>query len=287
MAKNGSGKITALEIVAARARQLMLEAVIKAGLGHLGGSFSEIDVLIALYFHIMKIDPENPKWPERDRFILSKGHGAVGFFTTLSLRGFFSKDVLMTFRQDNSILGGHPDMQKVPGVEMSTGSLGHGLSVGVGMALGAKLDGMKHRVFVLVGDGESQEGSIWEAAMAAPQHKLDNLTVILDRNRIQQSNFTDEIVSIEPCADKWKAFRWEVREIDGHNMAEIVDVLQSVPFKQGKPSLILSHSVKGKGVSFMENTQAWHGGAPKGELAEKARKELNQRLEELTCQQAR
>ena len=287
MAKNGSGKITALEIVAARARQLMLQAVIKAGLGHLGGSFSEIDVLIALYFHIMKIDPENPKWPERDRFILSKGHGAVGLFTTLSLRGFFSKDVLMTFRQDNSILGGHPDMQKVPGVEMSTGSLGHGLSVGVGMALGAKLDGMKHRVFVLVGDGESQEGSIWEAAMAAPQHKLDNLTVILDRNRIQQSNFTDEIVSIEPCADKWKAFRWEVREINGHNMAEIVDALQSVPFKQGKPSLILSHSVKGKGVSFMENTQAWHGGAPKGELAEKARKELNQRLEELTCQQAR
>lgn len=287
MSKNGSARIRELEIVAATARQLMLEAVIKAGLGHLGGSFSEIDVLIALYFRIMKIDPANPKWPERDRFILSKGHGAVGFFTTLCLRGFFSKDVLMTFRQDNSILGGHPDMQKVPGVEMSTGSLGHGLSVGVGMALGAKLDGMKHRVFVLVGDGESQEGSIWEAAMAAPQHKLDNLTVILDRNRIQQSNFTDEIVSIEPCADKWKAFRWEVREIDGHNMAEIVDALQSVPFKQGKPSLILSHSVKGKGVSFMENTQAWHGGAPKGELAEKARKELNQKLEELTCQQAR
>jgi transketolase len=276
-----------LEIQAARARQLMLEAVIKAGLGHLGGSYSEVDVLIALYFRVMKVDPADPKWPDRDRFVLSKGHGAVGLFSTLCLRGFFSRDVMMTFRTDDSILGGHPDMHKVPGVEMSTGSLGHGLPVAVGMALAAKLDGKKHRVFSLVGDGESQEGSIWEAAMAAPQHKLDNLTVILDRNRIQQSNFTDEVVKLEPVADKWRAFGWAVREVDGHDMTKVVEALESVPFEKGKPSLFLSRSVKGKGVSFMENTQAWHGGAPKGEQAEQARKELAQKLEALTCQPSR
>lgn len=287
MSEKGPKTTKELEVLAAEARLLMLEAVIKAGLGHLGGSFSEIDVLIALYFRVMKVDPRNPQWPERDRFVLSKGHGAVGLFSALCLRGFFSREVMMTFRQDGSILGGHPDMHKVPGVEMSTGSLGHGLPVGVGMALGAKLDGRKHRVFVLIGDGESQEGSIWEAAMAASRHKLDNLTVILDRNRIQQSDFTEEITALEPCADKWRAFGWEVREIDGHDMNAIVQTLESVPFRGGKPSLLLSRSVKGKGVSFMENTQAWHGGAPKAELAEKARKELSQKLEELTCQPSR
>lgn len=267
-----------LERKAKEARKWLIETLVTAGAGHPGGALSSIDVMVALYFQVMKIDPKRPQWDERDRFILSKGHSSIGLYTVLFLKGFINKETLLTFRQNGSILSGHPDMRKVPGVEMSTGSLGHGLSVGVGMAIAGKMDKKDYRVFVIVGDGESQEGSIWEAAMSAAHYKLDNLTVILDRNRIQIDGFTENVMSLEPYADKWRAFGWEVKEINGHAMAEIVPALQSVPFSKGKPSLVLSKTTKGKGVSFMENNHLWHGGAPKGELAEQAKREVEEAL---------
>ncbi|MEW5984248.1 MAG: transketolase [Acidobacteriota bacterium] len=271
--------IPELEHIAKQARQLIVETVIHAGVGHAGGSLSAVEVMTALYFDVMRIDPDNPKWEDRDRFVLSKGHGAVGLYTHLHLRGLMSRDTLFTFRANGSSLAGHPDMHKVPFVEMSTGSLGHGLAAGIGMALAAKLDGKSYRTFVMIGDGESQEGSIWEGALCAPHYKLDNLTVILDRNRIQIDGFTEDIMSLEPVAAKWRAFGWEVREIDGHSMADVVSTLRAVPLAPGKPSFIVSNTVKGKGVSFMENNYVWHGGAPNGELAEIARRELAAALE--------
>lgn len=253
----------------------MVESLIAAGCGHPGGAFSSIDVIIALYFEVLKVDPNNPIWPERDYFILSKGHSSVGLYSALALRGFFDKEVMDTFRQDGSILGGHPDMHKVPGVEMSTGSLGHGLSVGIGLALAARMDKRKNRTYVLMGDGETQEGSVWEAAMAASHYKLDNLTGIVDRNRIQIDGYTEDIMSLEPYRLKWEAFGWEVAEINGHDMGEIVTTLKSVPLKPGKPSLIISHTTKGKGISFMEDKAEWHGKALMGDHAEQARIEAS------------
>ncbi|MBN1293317.1 MAG: transketolase [Candidatus Latescibacteria bacterium] len=267
-----------LERKAKEARKWLVETLVKCGAGHPGGALSSIDIMIALYFEVMNIDPNRPEWDERDRFILSKGHSSIGLYTTLYLKGMIEKDTLLTFRQNGSMLSGHPDMRKVRGVEMSTGSLGHGLSVGAGMALAGKMDKKKYRVFVIVGDGESQEGSIWEAIMFAAHYKLDNLTVILDRNGIQIDGITENIMSLEPYADKWKAFGWEVREINGHAMAEIVPALKSVPFTEGKPSVVIAHTIKGKGVSFMENTNAWHGGAPKGDLAAQALREVEEAL---------
>jgi transketolase len=234
--------------------------------------------MTALYFDVLKMDPANPRWDGRDRFVLSKGHCSLALYSHLHLKGLISREALLTFRQDGSLLSGHPDMLKVPFVEMSTGSLGHGLSVGVGMAIAGRLDRKNYRVFVLLGDGESQEGSVWEAAMSAAHFKLDNLTVIVDRNRIQIDGFTRDVMGVEPYADKWRAFGWEVREIDGHAMAEIVPALRGAPFAPGKPSMVLSRTVKGKGVSFMENNHAWHGGAPKGELAAQAMREVEAAL---------
>ena len=267
-----------LEHKAREARKLIVETLITAGVGHGGGSLSSADVMTALYFDVMKLDPANPRWDGRDRFVLSKGHCSVGLYAHLCLRGLISKEDLLSFRQNGSLLSGHPDMLKVPYVEMSTGSLGHGLSVGVGMALAGRMDKKDYRVFVLVGDGESQEGSIWEAAMSAGHYKLDNLTVIIDRNNIQIDGFTEKIMTLEPYADKWRAFGWEVREINGHSMAEIVPTLKSVPFSSGKPSLVIAHTTKGKGVTFMENNHLWHGGAPKGDLAAQARREVDDAL---------
>jgi transketolase len=269
-----------LDRKAREARRLIIETAVTAGLGHIGGSLSSTDVMTALYFDILRLDPANPNWDGRDRFVLSKGHSSLALYAQLHLKGFIDRETLLTFRQDGSQLSGHPDMRKVPFVEMSTGSLGHGLSVGVGMALAGRLDRKDYRVFVIVGDGESQEGSVWEAAMSAAHYKLDNLVVILDRNRIQIDGFTEHVMSLEPYADKWRAFGWEVREIDGHRMSEIVPTLRSVPFSKGKPSLVLSKTTKGKGVSFMENNHLWHGGAPKGALAEQALKEVRAALEE-------
>ena len=251
----------------------MVEALINAGCGHPGGAFSCIDFLVALYFNYLRIDPENPKFVARDRFILSKGHSSVALYSVLHLKGFFDRNVLLSFRQDNSLLGGHPDMHKVPGIEMSTGSLGHGLSVGIGCALAAKMDKKNYRTVVMMGDGETQEGSVWEAAMSASHYKLDNLIGIVDRNKIQIDGFTEDVMGLEPYCKKWEAFGWAVREINGHDMAQIIDTLNSVPFQKKKPSLIISHTVKGKGISFMENNPEWHGKALKDSFASVARNE--------------
>ena len=263
-----------------KARQLIIKTIIESGAGHPGGALSCIDVMTALYFHTMNIDSQNPMWDDRDRFILSKGHSSIALYTLLHMLGFIDGETLSTFRKDNSDLGGHLDMLKVPGVEMSTGSLGHGLSVGVGRALAAKIDGKAHRIFVMMGDGETQEGSIWEAAMSASHYKLDNLIGIVDRNKIQIDGFTEDIMTLEPYSDKWESFGWNVKEIDGHNMEEILEVFSTIANQSGKPTMIISHTVKGKGVSYMENTAKWHGGAPSGDLAERALADLLIHFEE-------
>jgi transketolase len=271
-------KVKKLQSFAGKARFLMVETLIRAGCGHPGGAFSCIDILTALYFAILKIKPRDPYWQGRDRFILSKGHSSVALYTVLHLRGFINRATLLTFRQDNSKLCGHPDMHKVPGVEMSTGSLGHGLSVGVGLALAAKIDKRKHRIFVLMGDGETQEGSIWEAAMSASHYKLDNLIGIVDRNKIQIDGFTEDIMALEPYRRKWESFGWQVKEIDGHNMQEIISVFKNSPFKKNKPSLVIAKTIKGKGISFMENNYQWHGKSLKDDYAAIARREVRKYL---------
>lgn len=271
-------KIKELKSIARHGRKLIVEMLICAGCGHPGGALSSIDIMTALYFDVLKVDPHNPQWDERDRFILSKGHSSIGLYSILHLRGFMDKETLMTFRQDNSVLCGHPDMHKVAGVEMSTGSLGHGLSVGAGMALAAKYDRKSHRVFVLMGDGETQEGSVWEAAMFASHHKLDNLVGIVDRNMIQIDGATEDILALEPYKAKWEAFGWHVVEIDGHDFSQITESLHRAPHNAGKPTLILANTIKGKGISFMEHNAAWHGGGLKGEHAEIALNEVNASL---------
>ena len=272
--------INELKTVACKARKLIVEMLISAGCGHPGGALSSIELMTALYFDVMKIDPDNPTWEERDRFILSKGHSSIGLYSILHLNGFMDKETLLTFRQDSSTLCGHPDMHKVAGIEMSTGSLGHGLSVGAGMAWAAKFDQKAHRTFVLMGDGETQEGSIWEAAMFASHHKLDNLVGIVDRNMIQIDGCTEDILALEPYGSKWEAFGWHVIEIDGHDFTQILACLREVSRVAGKPTLVLANTVKGKGISFMENNPAWHGGGLKGELAEIALNEVNAALVE-------
>ena len=260
--------------VAHNARQLIVDSLVCAGCGHPGGAFSSVDILVALYFSVMNIDPAKPLWDKRDRFILSKGHSSVALYSVLCLRGFLKRAVLKTFRQDNSMLCGHPDMNKVSGVEISTGSLGHGLSIGVGLAVSFKLDKKINRVFVLMGDGETQEGSVWEAAMSAQHYKLDNLIAVIDRNKLQIDGFTEEIMSLEPYKEKWESFGWHVIEIDGHSMSDIVNVLSGVPFRKNKPSLLIANTIKGKGVSFMENSCQWHGKPLREDYAVKARQEL-------------
>jgi transketolase len=260
----------ALETISTRARQLIVRTLISAGCGHPGGALSSVEIFVTLFFDVLKINPEKPSLKDRDRFILSKGHSSIGLYSVMCMRGFFSEEVLSTFRQNGSVLSGHPDMNKLPGIEMSTGSLGHGLSVGVGMALSAKMDKAKHQIYVLMGDGETQEGSIWEAAMAASHFGLDNIIGIVDRNRLQIDGSTEDIMKLEPYRQKWEAFGWEVVEVEGHDLNQLIEVFKNVPFAKGKPSLVLANTIKGKGVSFMENSHEWHGGAPKGEQAEKA-----------------
>lgn len=267
-------RLKELHKIAKEARKIMVESLICAGCGHPGGAFSSVEILTSLYFEVMKIDPANPQWEERDRFILSKGHASVALYAILSLRGFIPRNTLLTFRQDNSNLCGHPDMHKIIGIEMSTGSLGHGLSIGAGLAISSKMDNKDSKVFVLLGDGETQEGSVWEAAMFSHHYKLDNLTAVIDRNMIQIDGFTEEIMSLEPYKAKWEAFGWEAREIDGHDISEIIYALKRTPFKRNKPSLIIANTVKGKGISFMEDNPEWHGKSLKGESADSARKEV-------------
>jgi transketolase len=226
--------------------------------GHYGGSLSCADILACLYFHTLRHDPGNPQWVDRDRFVLSKGHAAPALYAVLTEAGYFPRDHLSTFKEMGSVLQGHPDMNMTPGVEMSTGSLGQGLSVALGMALAGRLDGKGYRVYVLLGDGEVDEGSVWEAAMAASHYGLDNLTVILDRNCLQISGSTEECMHLEPLVEKWQAFGWNVSCIDGHDLAQILEALQHAAGVEAKPSIIIARTVKGKGIGFLENRPGSH-----------------------------
>jgi len=265
--------IKSLEEKARRFRKEILEMIAEAGSGHPGGSLSAVEILISLYYYKMNHRPENPKWPVRDRFIMSKGHASPVVYVTLANCGYFPKEELMTFRKLGSRLQGHVHIG-VPGVELSTGSLGQGLSVANGIALGAKIRKVDFRIYCLLGDGEIQEGQVWEAAMTASHHKLDNICAILDRNSVQENGPVEEIKHEEPLVDKWRSFGWKVIEIDGHNFTEIIAALDEFDQVKDKPTMIVAHTIKGKGVSFMEGQAKWHGKAPKKEELEIALKEL-------------
>ncbi|NDC82836.1 transketolase [bacterium] len=243
------------------------------GSSHIGSILSMVDILAVLYGSVLNVDPQQPKWPNRDRFILSKGHAGAGVYAALAERGFFSPDKLKTHYQDGSDLSGHVSHKGIPGVELSTGSLGHGLSVGTGMALSAKKRASRHRVFVVMSDGECDEGSIWEAAMFAGFHQLHQLFVVIDYNKYQSLTTTTETLDLEPFADKWSAFRWEVREVDGHDHRQLSDAFR--PSTTGQPVIVIAHTIKGKGVSFMENQVLWHYRTAKGEEFNAAMAELN------------
>ena len=263
-----------LEQIAIEVRKKLLQNIVKAGGGHTGGSMSSVDILVALYFDVMNIDPDNPAMKGRDRFIMSKGHSVESYHAVLSKRGFFSEEVLDSYGDFNSILAGHPT-RKVPGIEVNSGALGHGLSVGVGMALAAKRSGTGYRAFVLMGDGEHGEGSIMEAAAAAGHYHLDNLVAIIDRNGLQISGKTEDVMSIENLEAKYLACGWSVRSCKGHDMDELTSALRDAPFDKGKPSLLIAHTIKGKGVSFMEDNAVWHHKVPSPEQLQQAMEELN------------
>lgn len=246
-----------------------------AGLGHTGGDLSSADILSVLYLGgVLKIEAQKPLWPQRDRFIMSKGHCSGAFYSTLAMRGFFDPAMLKTFMDPLSKLNGHPDRNKLPGVEANTGPLGHGLPIAVGAAMAARMRGESWRVFVLTGDGELQEGSNWEAAMSAHHYNLDNLIVIVDRNRIQQGDFTENTIRMDQLAPKWESFGFAVHEVDGHNHAELLQIFNSVPLSTGKPTCVIANTIKGKGVSFAENKPAWHHGVPTREQLALAAEEL-------------
>jgi transketolase len=260
---------------ALKIRRNVWRALKAAGSGHMGGSLSAAEFLAALYFHHLKVRPKEPDWPDRDRFILSKGHANAALGAVLAQAGFIEDAVLDQFYGYESLFGMHPDI-KMAGVEMSTGGLGHGLSIGLGMALGARLQKKKFRTTVMIGDGELQEGSNWEAAMAAAHQKASNLTAILDYNKVQQSGHVSNMLALEPVANKWSAFGWAVREVDGHDMDQVVSALDTLPYEKGKPSLIIAHTVKGKGISFAEDTHLWHTNMVPDEVYEKAMAELGE-----------
>ena len=257
----GESRVETLAMLRRQARiirQGVMTTLMAAGGGHVGGSLSSVDVLTALYFHAMRVDPKNPRWPDRDRFVLSKGHASAALCPVLAELGFFPRELLDTFNQLDSPFSMHPDMHKIPGADMSTGSLGHGLPIALGMALAARVQKKSYRTFALLGDGELAEGSVWEAAMAAAHFKVDSLLAIVDRNRLQVDDFTATVMELEPLADKWSAFGWSVREIDGHDMAAVVDAITASPFEAGKPSVIIANTVKGKGLPFAENRVDFH-----------------------------
>ena len=265
--------------IANNIRVSIIKSVSSAKSGHPGGSLSIADIMTVLYFEKMNIDPTNPNFEDRDRFVLSKGHAAPALYATLAERGYYSKDELLTLRKFGSKLQGHPDMKKVPGVDMSTGSLGQGLSAANGMALAAKLDNKDYKIYVVMGDGEIQEGQIWEAAMTASHYKLDNVIAFVDWNGLQIDGSNDDVMTVKPIDEKFKAFGWNVIVIDGHNYDEISDAIDKAKQKNGKPNVIIAKTVKGKGVSFMENNISWHGTAPNAEQTEKALSELEKGVE--------
>ena len=257
-------------------RKKMLDISLRAGSGHFGGSLSAIDLLTALYFHTMKYEAKNPALPGRDRFVLSKGHALLGLAAVLLEAGFYDEAFTENYNGLESAFGMHPNMHYIPGIEMSTGSLGHGLSIGVGMALAARLDKADWRVFVLMGDGENDEGMIWEAAMSASHFKLDNMIGIIDRNKLSLDGPTEEIMNLEPFQEKWRSFGWNVTEIDGHEMEAIIGALDAAAAgKNGKPTLIIANTVKGKGCDFMEGNTDWHYGGLDSETIDQFKEKLD------------
>lgn len=265
-----------LRAIAREVRKDILKMTSAVNSGHPGGAMSATDIIVTLYYYKMRHNPENPKWEKRDRFVLSKGHACPALYSVLARTGYFRLEKLKGFRRLNGDLQGHPDMRKTPGIEISTGSLGHGIGAAVGMAMGLKLDKGDSRVYCMIGDGESQEGSVWEASMAAAHYNLNNLCVILDNNNLQIDGPVDEVMSIYPAMEKWKSFGWHVIEINGHDFSEIENALNEADTVNYKPTMIVAKTVKGKGVSFMENRAEWHGKALPPELLKKALKELGE-----------
>lgn len=268
-------KVHFLEQKAIELRTTILTMIHEAGSGHPGGSLSAADYVTALYFNEMKIDPKNPKMHDRDRFILSKGHACPVWYSVLALKGYFDFEIIHTLRKMGSILQGHPDMKKVPGIDMSTGSLGQGLSIANGMACSAKMSGQDYRTYVVMGDGELQEGQVWEAAMTAAHYKFDNLCAFIDNNNLQIDGHVDKVMGVEPLDKKWESFGWNVIKVDGHSFESIICGLNAAKACKGKPSVIIAITVKGKGVSFMENVCEFHGVAPDNAQTEKALEELS------------
>ncbi len=266
-----------LEKTALEVRKKVLEIIYKAQAGHTGGSLSSVDILVALYGKTMRYRPEEPAWPDRDRFILSKGHSVESLYCTLAAFGFFDPDILNTYGQFNSILAGHPTV-KVPGVELNSGSLGHGLSVGTGMALVAKMDKLPYKTYILMGDGEQGEGSILEAAMSAAHYKLDNLVAIIDRNQLQISGPTEEVMKLENIQERWNSMGWQVNQVDGHDIHGMISFFQDIPLSQNKPQLLIANTTKGKGVSFIENNYKWHHKVPNNDEYELALKEIEEKI---------
>ncbi len=271
------GKITdinELKKIAKNVRINILHMLTLAGSGHTGGSLSAVDVAVAIYFSRMKFNPADPSWEERDRFVLSKGHAAPLIYAVMAEAGYFREDAIKTLRKTGSPLQGHPCSAMLPGIEISTGSLGQGLSVANGMALGLRLDGNPARVYCIMGDGEVQEGQVWEAAMTAAHYKIDNICAVVDNNGLQIDGPVEKVMGIEPLRDKWAAFGWHVMDIDGHNMQEIIDALDEAETVKGRPSIIIARTTKGKGVSFFENKVEYHGVAPTREEFDRAVKEI-------------
>lgn len=263
-----------LKQIAKEIRKNIIQMISIAGSGHPGGSLSCVEIVVALYYRVMRVDPNNPKWIDRDRFVLSKGHGVPTVYSVLSRQGFFPREWLWELRKANKPLQGHPHLLSTPGIEASTGSLGQGLSIANGMALAGKLDNKDYRVYVLIGDGEVNEGQIWEAAMTSKRYKLDNLCAILDHNEYQIDGAIREIKDPYPLKPKWQAFGWEVVEADGHNFASLLEAFAHAHRTKGKPTMIIANTIKGKGVSFMEHNIIWHGKAPNKEQAEQAIREI-------------
>lgn len=261
-------------------RRRLLEVVYNAGAGHIGGDLSCLNVMTALYFNFLNVSPKDAKNPDRDRFVLSKGHCVEALYVTLEAKGFLKKEVLDTLGRFKSILSGHPTIE-VSGIEVNTGALGHGLPIANGMAIAAKMDNKSYRTFVLMGDGEQGEGSIYEAAMAASHYKLDNLVAIIDRNHLQISGNTEDVMALGDIRGRWSAFGWDVKEMNGDDMESIVNTIEGIDFHNGKPHLLISSTTKGKGVSYMENVAAWHHGMPNEEQYKQAISEISARIEEL------
>lgn len=282
MSKITDSEIKKLKLQAEEIRKRVVEIIYSAKGGHIGGSLSSIEIETALYFHVMNIDPINPQKTDRDRFILSKGHSVEALYATLAAKGFIEQSLLDTYGQFNSKLAGHPT-KKTPGVELNSGALGHGLSVGVGMAIGAKMSKTTFQTFVLMGDGEQGEGSIYEAAMSASHYKLGNLVAIIDRNTLQISGKTETVMALEPMRERWEAFGWEVFEVKGNDIEDIVNTFGVLNYLNEKPKLIISHTTKGNGISFMENGAKWHHGVPAEQQYKDALTEINERIESM-CQ---